>query len=62
MGGVKCKGDIWEEWGGNEVGKRDDARGSWRKRLGMGYLVITRGSHLTDRLLEASGRRVEVEE
>ena len=26
----------------NGVGKRDDARGSWRKRPGRGYLVITR--------------------
>jgi hypothetical protein len=43
---------------GNEVGKRYDARGGWRKRLSSpGYLVITRGSHLTNRLLEASGQK-----
>jgi len=64
IGGVKCKEDIsgGERGEGNEVGERYDARGRWRKRPGGVISSSPGGNHLTDRLREASGRRVGVEE
>jgi hypothetical protein len=39
----------------DEVGKRYDARGTWRKRPGVVISSSPGGSHLTDRLREVSG-------